>query len=374
MRLAFLIQSMNRSGGTERVAANLCSRWAAGAEITIIAIEPGEQSFYRLPPNVSVHSLAVERPSHVMGWLVWYGNVATRLRGLLKTLEPDILLGFATNPSCCAILATMGLGTQVFAYEHMYYGYYRHNAAGAMRTVYWLRRWLYPLATAVITLTNTDRKQFLPFCRHVAAIPNVVTNLDYQSQVIDYSRKRVIAVGRICPQKGFDRLLQVWSSLVSRYSDWELVIVGAEAPDEKRYCAEFLSMPEWQTIGDSVKILQPAGNILDYYRSASIYVMPSRWEGFPMVLLEAMASGLPVVSFDCPNGPGEMIVHGENGYLIGDGDLGAFAEHLALLMANQDLRERLGQSACRIRGDYCWERIAPQWEAAFAGVKAGDGV
>ena len=93
-----------------------------------------------------------------------------------------------------------------------------------------------------------------------------------------------------------------------------------------------------------------------------------------MVLLEAMASGLPVVSFDCPNGPGEMIVHGENGYLIGDGDLGAFAEHLALLMANQDLRERLGQSACRIRGDYCWERIAPQWEAAFAGVKAGDGV
>lgn len=361
-KISFLIHSMSRSGGTERVAANLCNYLSDESEqvINIVAIEPGIESFYPLPKNVSLMSLEISRPQNIIGWLTWYFRVAYKLRQVIKLQNYDFLIAFATIPSCCAVISGIALSIKILAFEHMHHLHYKNSF------IFYIRRLLYPYMDAVIVLTERDQAYFSKFCRQSFAIPNIVTNLNYDDIQIDYSQKRILAVGRISKQKGFDLLLKTWVKIFKDFPEWKLNIAGGKSYLEMEYIKYFERLPEWENVGDSVNILSPETNILKYYQNASIYVMSSRWEGFPMVLLEAMSCGLAVTSFDCPNGPREIINDGINGFLVPAEDVNELSNSLRLLMTNIELRERLGIEAKKVREIYNWGNIGIKWKELFS--------
>jgi glycosyltransferase involved in cell wall biosynthesis len=173
-------------------------------------------------------------------------------------------------------------------------------------------------------------------------------------------RKLLLAAGRLVPQKGFDLLIDAFASLSDRHPDWDLAIVG-EGADRQSLESE-ISAKEL-----SGRVLLPgwAGNIPDWYRRAQLYVLSSRFEGFGNTLAEAMAFGLPAVSFDCDAGPKDIIRNGKDGFLVPKEDIPALAAALDRLMSDKDLRERFGSAARDIRDRFSLQRVAQKWESVL---------
>lgn len=168
--------------------------------------------------------------------------------------------------------------------------------------------------------------------------------------------KLVFAAGRLTKAKGFDYLLKSWQLLEKDFPDWKLCIAGSGEEEER-----LLSMKRQMNL----RLLEFVGNVKDieaYYERAAFFVLPSRNEGFGMVLIEAMAYGIPVVSFSCKAGPKDIITDGEDGFLVSTGDYRSFADKMRCLMESQELREQMGRKAKESTGRFRVEGILKQWE------------
>jgi glycosyltransferase involved in cell wall biosynthesis len=172
--------------------------------------------------------------------------------------------------------------------------------------------------------------------------------------------KRVIAVGRHSYEKGLDRLLQIWSKIVQKYPDWTLEIYGKSNKNQ-----ELQKLANALNINKNVTFFDPVKNINDKYLEASIVVMTSRTEGFGMVLMEAMALGLPCVAYDCPCGPRTIIQDNENGFLVENGKTDLFVRKIELLIEDEDLRLKMGKEAQESVGKYKLSNIMQQWKSLF---------
>lgn len=170
------------------------------------------------------------------------------------------------------------------------------------------------------------------------------------------SQKNVIAVGRHTYEKGFDRLLEIWKKILNNYPDWNLTIYGKTNPD-----FDLLKLAKKLNIDKNITFCEPVSNINEKYLEASIYLMTSRYEGFGMVLIEAMASGLPCIAYDCPCGPRTIIENNQNGYLIENGNENQFIEHLENLIENESLRIEMGINAENSVNKYNIDPIMKQW-------------
>ena len=190
-------------------------------------------------------------------------------------------------------------------------------------------------ASMLVCLTNEDMKSWRKLhIDNVYVIPNMIT---IQPPVtIDYSNKRVIAVGRYSDQKGFDLLIKAWGKLSPKYKDWHLYIFGNEdrAPYEE--------MAKTEKCQDTCHCMPVTEDIAAEYGKSSIFVMSSRYEGMPLALIEAMSSGLACVSFNCPNGPSDIINDGVDGFLATNGDVNDLAAKIENLICNESLRNQIG--------------------------------
>jgi glycosyltransferase involved in cell wall biosynthesis len=226
---------------------------------------------------------------------------------------------------------------------------------------------VYPKLDIVSTLTEGDADDYREHLRgrvRVECMPNGVPDLGGRRAALE--NKVVVAAGRMGPQKGFDRLLPVWAQVAREHPDWELRIWGGgKGIGKLRQQAEELG------IAGSAHVMGFTSKLHEEFASSSLYVMSSRKEGFPMVLLEAMGVGLPVVSYDCPTGPRDIIREGVDGYVVPDGDGDALAAAMGRLMDDAEARKAFGAAAVEGAARYDIASIAGRWEALLAEAEAG---
>jgi glycosyltransferase involved in cell wall biosynthesis len=220
-----------------------------------------------------------------------------------------------------------------------------------------LRRIFYPLLDAVIVLTSADAKQYWHH-RNVRIIPNSLSFIP--NKYADLSNKKILAVGRLTYQKGFDLLINAISLIKTECMGWEVKIIG-DGEDKNKLKKQIDDLDlNWL-----INIASATTEIVNEYLSASIYVMSSRYEGLPMVLIEAKSCGLPIVSFDCPEGPAEVINDGIDGILVENGNVQALGDAIVELIHNTDKRNILGANAYHNIEKYKSENIFKLWNDLF---------
>lgn len=362
-RIAIVIGTM-AAGGAERVTATLAGAWAeAGHEVHLITLEPRERDFYPLAAGIERHALDLAGVSrNILQALGATQRRVRALRRILRTIKPDVVVGMATTPAVLTVLASAGLGTRVVVEEHIH-----PPMKPLARPWEMARRLTYRRAARVVVLTSEGLdwlRVTIPRARgtvipNPVAYPVPITDpVVDPGSIIGSDRRLLLAVGRLYRQKGFDLLVPAFASLADAHPAWDLVILG-EGPE--RAPLEALI----QARGMQTRIRMPGviGNVAHWYARADLYVMSSRFEGFPMTLTEALASGCPAVSYDCDTGPRDLLSDGDSGLLVRPvGDVEALAAGLGALMDDEEGRRRMAGHAVSVRERYSLERILALWD------------
>lgn len=369
MKLLIFIHSLG-NGGAERVTANLANHWAGkGWDITVVTLASKGDDFYKLHPAVKRVALSLADDSgNALAGLAQNLRRIFAVRRVLRQIQPDVALGMMTGANVLLALAVWRLPLVCAI------GSERTHPPQCPLSVLWkeLRRLSYGRLTAVTALTRESAAWLKSHtgARRVPVIPNATLwPLPVQAPRIapeslcQSERLMVLAVGRISGEKQFDLLLEVFHSLANQYPTWDLVILG-EGPQRPALQGRA------RTAGLEQRVLFPgrAGNVGEWYGRADLYVMSSRFEGFPNTLVEAMAHGLPAVSFDCDTGPRDIIRHETDGLLVPPGDAAGLAAALRRLMGDAALRQRFAERAVEVRERFSMERIAGMWEELFEEV------
>lgn len=369
MKLLIFIHSLS-SGGAERVTATLANYWAGkGWQVTVVTLASRSVDFFELGP--AVHRVAPGLTGDSGSLISAIVNNVRRvlmLRRVLRREKPDVALAMMSTANILLALAAVGLkGVATVGSERTHPPQFPLGAVGEL-----LRAKLYGPLTAVVALTEMSAAWLRRNTRakHIAVIPNAASwPLPEQPPHLEPPLKRdgqrmLLAVGRLSEEKCFDLLIAVFRHLAMDFPDWSLVILG-EGPD--RMSLEGLI--DSFGLGDRVALPGRAGNVGQWYAAADLYVMSSRFEGFPNTLVEAMAHGAPAVSFDCDTGPRDIIRHGTDGVLVPAGDCAALEEALRKLMNDEALRRRFAEQAIEVRQRFSLGCVAGMWEQLFEEVR-----
>jgi GalNAc-alpha-(1->4)-GalNAc-alpha-(1->3)-diNAcBac-PP-undecaprenol alpha-1,4-N-acetyl-D-galactosaminyltransferase len=349
------------------VASTLVNEWARrGEQITLLTIDSHDRDFYSIDRRVQRVALGLNIPSKN-----WRDSVANNVRrvSLLRTFARgskfDVMISFGDKTNVLLLLATRGLNIPVIVAEHIDPRVWFIGASADC-----LRRLLYPRASAVIVLTagiGQWARQIVG-SEAVTVIPNPVGEqcLRRSQSIIKGKQHFVVAMGRMDFQKGFDLLLRAFALCVERYPDWTLRLVGQGAEQQRLW-----NLSDQLGIKHAVRFEPVTKEPEKVFRESDLFVLSSRFEGFPMVLLEAMACGLPVVSFDCMSGPREMIRHDVDGLLVPPEDVDALAKAMARLMGDARERRRLAERAVEVTDRFGLPRVMAMWSEVLTTASQG---
>ena len=343
----------------------MANYWARrGKDVTIVTIDSKESDSYFLHPRVKRIALALMKPS-LRPWEPFQNNFyrVKCLRREIKALDADVVISFVDKTNVLVLLATFGLGPRVVVSERI--DPLRHRIGWTWQG---LRRLLYIRASAVVVQSHRVvgwAQTFLPRGL-VYSIPNPVEVAPPGKKKDHYALpagRSIVAMGRLTRQKGYDLLLRAFAVCAPKHPEWCLVIFGE---GEERHQLGTLA----KQLGIANRVILPglAENPTVVLRKADLFVLSSRFEGFPNALLEAMACGLPVVSFDCPCGPREIIRNGEDGVLVPSGNLASLAAAMDSLMANENERKRLSIRAKDVTKRFGLEKVMGMWEDLLSGI------
>ena len=362
MRIAFVIPSLG-AGGAERVASLLANDWSAnGHEVTLVTFDaPGTEPFFALHPGIALRGLeAPAEPRGLIGKLRTNAARVSRLRSVLRELNPDAVVAFMTEANVIALWASQGLGVPVVVSER------NQPDRPGLGTVHRLaRRLAYPKAQAIVVQTDFiaswARARFhVP----VHVIPNPV-RLD--SGVAGREQgdvQRLISLGRLTHQKGFDVLIESFAALAAKHPGWRLAIYG-EGPDRARWsaCGPRAGARTGSSLPGLVK------DSAEALGKASLFVLPSRFEGYPNALLEALACGMPVIATSCPGGTVEILANGAHGMLVPPDDVAAMTTALDAMLSTPDLRDAYAWKARRAVAELDIAVVGKRWLDLLASLK-----
>jgi glycosyltransferase involved in cell wall biosynthesis len=356
-RVCFFMGSISGRGGTERVASIIANGLAArGYEIYILSLWEGLNPGFEFNRQIQLYELF----SRCRAFKWHYINVIVKLRRFLKKHRIDILIATDSILSLFAIPACVNLRIFHIVWEH--FNFLTDFKLYSRRlSRYFAARW----SDVIVVLTQQDlqfwNKKVSGRAR-IISIPNPITYPLADPADRTWNNKLAIAVGRLNYQKGFDLLIQCWKKVSASSPEWKLYIIG-EGEDET-LLANLIHQEDLDKI---IEILPFHHNISDYYKKASIFCLSSRFEGLPMVLLEAQAFALPAVCFDCYTGPAEVVTDGENGFIVPDKDVDAFTAKVIQLTHEPELREAMGLKALSRASEFRQENILNRWEVLLQG-------
>lgn len=367
MKILYLIHSTYNPGGMERVLLNKVRYLVEekGWDVTVVTTDQHERSpFYPFPDEVNMVDLGVNysedngKPflKKLLGFLKKRRLHKKRMTEVLAQVKPDVVDCF--YPGECSFMPGMKDGSvKVMELHQSKLFHHQYNRSGLMGLADKYRAMmdekLVRKFDRFVVLTEEDAQMWgeMP---NIRVIPNAANFI--ADSYSDCSAKRVIAVGRLDYQKSFDRLILVWEKVHEKMPDWRLDIFG-----QGEWKEMLQQMIDERGLQDVVKLNAPTKNIGREYAESSMLVMSSHYEGFPMVMIEAMACGLPAVCFDFKCGPRDIIVEGENGVIVPDGDIEGLAEAMIRLMKDEELRKRMGENAKRVVETYSEEKVMSKW-------------
>ena len=365
MNITFVISSL-AAGGAQRVMSLLANHWAqAGHCVTLLAFSrPEVEPFFPLDSHLKCVPLGIEGDSSNL--LEGISNNLHRiihLRRAIRVSAPQVVISFMDQENVLAILATRGLGVPVIVSVRV--DPLTSPTGGIWR---FLRNRVYPFANRIVVQTRRVRQSFPQKLQDkVAIIPNPVL----PPSVVTCPRPPVsthsmIAIGRLTEQKGFDLLIRAFSELSPRHPDWRLTILGDGPlrPELERLRVQL-------GLGGLVDFPGEVKHVHQYLEQADVFVLSSRYEGFPNSLCEAMACGLAVVATDCRSGPGEIIEDGINGLLAIPNNVHSLASCMDRLMSNEGERKRLGNNASQVTERFESGKIFEMWESLAKEVAQG---
>ena len=380
MKLVYIFSSFAAKGGTERIFCDKMNWLAevAGYEIVFVTYEQGNHPF-AYPLSNKIRHVDLNTRFFTTGAMSLLKRIRFkftmprlfkhRLRKLLDEIQPDVVVSTTyALPLFREILSQ--------PYRHVvesHVCYYQLLLQKKFTHISWLDRKIarhllemLKRCEKVVVLTHKDAACWKGY-DNIEVIHNVVTN--YPEKITDVADrpKRIIAVGRLHAQKGFDLLIQSWQLIAARHPDWQLVVYGHGGDLQK-----LQQQLEKAGLTSSMTFAGATDNIYKEYQNSAFYVMSSRYEGWGLVLVEAMSCGLPCVSFDCPYGPSDIIRDGEDGLLVENGNIQQLAEKMELLINNKELRKRLGVRARLNAARFTSDNIMPQWTKLFETIVQND--
>lgn len=348
-KLCLVMGNLNCAGGTERVGtllANLLSN--KGYDVTIISMEEGNKPYFELCKNINIISLFSNK-----GRILYRTpTLINKIRNIIKSNKIQTVIVVESILTLFTLPALYNLNVKHICWEHFNF---KTNLGKKSRT--FARHLAARYCDYVITLTERDRNFWLTYTNHTAqivAIPNP-SPFPPQNYIRNHENKIVLSIGRLNEQKGFDMLLDAWIKVVAKNPYWKLLIVG-----EGHLRNEFENFISKNNLSESVELVGNQANVSEYYRKADVLCLSSRYEGLPMVLLEAISFGLPIVSFDCDTGPAE-ILEGTGSILVKPNDISSLASSLSLMMNDSKKRSLISEKSYEKSKLYQPEEILNKW-------------
>ena len=378
MKLIYCTHSTYNPGGMERVLLNKVTYLSQlpGWEVSVVTTDQHQRPpFYPFPEKVRMTDLEINYSEDnekgawkkITGYLRKRKEHKRKLTALLLKEKPNIVVSL--YPSESSFIPDIKDGSKKVLELH-YCKFFRlqYGRKGLLGWIDKLRtrqdEQIVRRFDKFVVLTNEDRGYWgnLP---NIEVIPNAAMHVsDAYSDVMN---KRVIAVGRLDYQKGFDRLIQAWQLVrhTGKFTDWKLDIYGQG--EWQKMLQQMIDKAELQ---NTVCLNRPTKQIGEEYVKSDMLVMSSNYEGFPMVMIEAMACGLPVVSFDYKCGPKDIIQTGINGLLVPNGDIQALADAMMKVMEDEAYRKMLSQNARKVVDTYSEQAVMSQWIRLFTSITA----
>ena len=374
MKLVYIAKVFAEWGGLERVWTDKLNALSEQPdyEVWLVTTDQGPHPYpYPFSPKVHLVDLNIRFVRQYRFGLpkrLWLRHrlmrlYRQRLKELLAQVRPDVLI---TNASENATILNRWRGSIPLLVES-------HGTCDRpfhMDRMTWRKRLESRLfyrsiakADKVVALTSRDAQAWKRVNPSVCCIPNIVS-LNVTGSYSDCTARRIIFVGRLDAQKGYGYLSQVWQLVSARHPDWQLHIYG-----------EGVDKPEARSMiptSENVYAHAQTLDILERYKESSILLLTSVYEPFGLVMPEAMSCGVPVVAFDCPYGPSEIITDGEDGFLVDCWDVKAFADKVCLLIEDEQLRRRMGRAAIVSAQRFSREKIIPRWRALFENLAKSD--
>ncbi|HGW6102451.1 TPA: glycosyltransferase family 4 protein [Citrobacter werkmanii] len=354
LKVCFIVADITWTGGIERVLSSLATCIPdETTKLEIVSLyRTYNNTYYDFPDNVTIKyindNVEYEGRPGSLSRLIKHLKSVLKLKKHLDSAGYDIVVAHSF-PS--AFLNFFSKKKNKWAVvEHVSFSYY----SPLLRSI---RRFIYKKYDAIVLLTDKEVSKFESEDAKVFVIPNPVSFTSVKCAPLDH--KRIISVGRLEKQKGYDLLLEAFAIISKKYPEWELAIYG-QGTEEKQL----------KNIIDrfnltNVKLMGLSQNIQQEYYNSSFYVMSSRYEGFGMVLLEAMTCGLPCVSFNCETGPADIIDDGINGYLIDNFDVNLLSQAMEKLILDEHLRLQMGQKAFNSVNKFSLVNINCKWKELF---------
>lgn len=375
MRIAYIYTALTTFGGVDRVLTTKANYLAEKMNYDVYIItdsQAGRPPVFPLSPKVHHIDLETDFDEqyhyNIVKRYLCYRRLMKqykmRMEETLSRIKPDITI--TTCGRDLDFLNSLTDGSIKMGESHTTKAY--------MRNLYLMKQKGFPYSLvarhwekkmenevkklrAFIVLNEHDAKCWREF-RDVTVIPNAIPFT--VPTVSHVKNKRIISVGRFSIEKGIDRTLEIWKEVAKSHPEWRLDWYG-----EGQLIEDIQQKLESYHLRDSFHFNKPVQNIQDQYLQSDIYMMCSRHEAFPMVLLEAMSCGLPCIAFDCPFGPRSIITDGKNGFLVEDGNVQSYVNKLSKLMDNIEMREKMSKESKIASENYSQERIMQKWDSFF---------